>query len=73
MNEPFKHEPSMSKPAQDIVHSPCVSICVLDDDDICIGCYRSGREISDWGKYDNDTRRQVLAKVAARMRGEPGS
>lgn len=55
---------------KDIVHSPCVSICVLDENDICIGCYRSGREISDWGKYDNDARRQVLAKVAVRMRGE---
>lgn len=54
----------------EIVHSPCVSICVLDDDDICIGCYRSGREISDWGKYDNLGKKAVLAKVAARLRGE---
>lgn len=60
----------MTDPQKEIIHSPCVSICVLDDDDICIGCYRSGREISDWGKYDNNAKREVLARVAARMRGE---
>lgn len=60
----------MSEAAKDIVHSPCVSICVLDENDICIGCYRSGREISDWGKYDNEAKRKVLVQVAARLRGE---
>lgn len=60
----------MTETSKDIVHSPCVSICVLDDNDICIGCFRSGREISDWGKIDNDARRQVLTRVVARLRGE---
>lgn len=60
-----------SNPKTEIVASPCVSICVLDDNDICIGCYRSGREISDWGKYDNLGKQAVLANVRARLRGEP--
>ncbi|MEG5266746.1 DUF1289 domain-containing protein [Pseudomonas sp. JDS28PS106] len=42
------------------VRSPCVSICALDEDDICTGCQRSGREISQWGRMDNDQRRAVL-------------
>ena len=42
------------------VASPCVSICALDEQDICTGCQRSVAEISRWGRMDNDERRQVL-------------
>ena len=55
----------------DIVPSPCVSICALDADDICVGCFRSGSEISHWGKLDSDTQRQVLACCQQRMQGHP--
>ncbi|MEN9465224.1 MAG: hypothetical protein RL217_1405 [Pseudomonadota bacterium] len=48
------------------VRSPCVSICALDENDLCVGCYRSGREISDWGKMSNDERKAVLQKVSER-------
>jgi len=48
------------------VKSPCVSVCVLNDDDVCVGCYRTGREITDWGAYTNEQRREVLAKVYKR-------
>lgn len=41
--------------------SPCVSVCALDDNDICTGCFRSGDEIRLWGSYDNDQRREVLS------------
>lgn len=48
------------------IPSPCVSICVLDDNDICTGCQRTGKEISYWGKMNNDERRAVLQQVAQR-------
>jgi predicted Fe-S protein YdhL (DUF1289 family) len=50
------------------VKSPCVSICFLDDDDICQGCYRSAIEITDWSILNNDARREVLARCAQRAR-----
>ncbi|AKJ99111.1 Fe-S protein [Pseudomonas chlororaphis] len=43
------------------VPSPCVSICALDDDDICTGCQRSVAEITRWSRMDNEERRSVLA------------
>ncbi|MCG6573479.1 DUF1289 domain-containing protein [Pseudomonas sp. AF32] len=43
------------------VPSPCVSICSLDDDDICIGCQRTVAEITRWSRMNNDERRSVLA------------
>lgn len=52
----------------DKVRSPCVSICCLDENDICIGCHRSGDEITRWTQLNNDERLDVLRKVAERER-----
>jgi len=51
--------------------SPCVSICALDGDDVCVGCFRTGREISYWGLLPVDERREVLARCQRRMAGDP--
>lgn len=50
------------------VASPCVSICALDDDDICTGCQRSIDEIRRWGRMDNAERREVLLLAHERAR-----
>ena len=38
--------------------SPCVSICALDENDICVGCFRSGGEISIWGLLSDEEKRE---------------
>ncbi|ROL65228.1 DUF1289 domain-containing protein [Pseudomonas protegens] len=43
------------------VASPCVSICALDEQDICTGCQRTVDEITRWSRMDNTERRAVLA------------
>ena len=48
------------------VKSPCVSICALDIDDVCMGCLRSGQEISQWGKMNNEQRLAVLERIKQR-------
>ena len=48
------------------VASPCVQVCALDDDDICIGCQRNVAEITRWARMDNAERRQVLLLCHAR-------
>lgn len=48
--------------------SPCVSVCVLNDEDICEGCWRSVQEITRWGAMDNDERRVVLSKLYGRAK-----
>lgn len=50
----------------DKVRSPCVQVCALDENDICIGCQRTGDEILRWTQMTNDERREVLRKVAIR-------
>jgi uncharacterized protein len=54
----------------DIVPSPCVSICALDEDDVCVGCFRTGREISQWGMMAPDRQREVLRRCQVRMSGD---
>jgi len=48
------------------VKSPCVLVCSLDDNDICIGCQRSGAEITEWGRASNERRRDILRLCSMR-------
>jgi len=48
------------------ISSPCVNVCALDENDICIGCHRSVEEITRWSGMTDDERRQVMAYVAER-------
>ena len=53
---------------EEIVISPCCGVCALDDDDICIGCLRSGVEITQWGREDAEGKRAILQNVEERYR-----
>ena len=60
----------VNKPAatkKDFVKSPCISVCALDDNDVCIGCFRSAEEIGAWGRVDSEGKRAILKNVARRM------
>ena len=46
--------------------SPCISVCALDDRDICIGCYRSAGEITDWVMASVEEKRAIIARAAER-------
>ena len=59
----------MSEAKQNVfgmVKSPCVAVCALDENDVCIGCYRSGEEITNWGEMSNEQKREVLKQVEVR-------
>ncbi len=46
--------------------SPCISVCLLDDDDICVGCYRSADEITDWFMADAAGKQEILKRCGER-------
>jgi len=46
--------------------SPCIRNCCLDDDDICLGCFRSIEEIKQWTVVDNHRRRIILQNAEQR-------
>lgn len=56
----------MSKQDLEDVSSPCVSICALNDEDVCVGCYRTGTEITQWWSMDNSEKQQTIEKAKER-------
>ncbi len=46
--------------------SPCVRDCCLDDDLICLGCFRSMEEIKEWTVVDENRRRDILRNAMQR-------
>ncbi len=46
--------------------NPCISVCKFNED-ICIGCGRSKREIKSWKKMEKGEKRSVLAESAKRL------
>lgn len=48
------------------VLSPCISVCLLNDKDVCMGCYRNTQEIASWAVLCNEQRRQIIIKTQLR-------
>ena len=42
------------------IESPCVRKCCLDEKDICLGCFRSLTEITQWTLVDEEVRQEFL-------------
>ncbi len=53
------------------VQSPCVRNCCLDDDNICVGCFRSIEEIMEWTLVDEPRRRLILENAQRRRASRP--
>ena len=49
------------------IESPCVKVCVIHPEArICIGCHRTGDEISRWSRMTPEERREVMDTLAGR-------
>ena len=55
------------------VESPCIRNCTLNDDDICLGCFRSLDDICAWGGASNEQRREMLELAIARREVKAGN
>ncbi|WP_338522152.1 DUF1289 domain-containing protein [Pseudomonas batumici] len=51
------------------VPSPCVSLCRLDEQKICIGCFRHVEDIREWRSAD-DARRRVICEQARQRQAQ---
>ena len=49
------------------VSSPCVRNCCLDEDDVCLGCFRTIEEIIRWGEADDEEKHKILVKAGERQ------
>lgn len=48
------------------IKSPCMSLCCLDEKDVCIGCHRSVKEITAWSRMRYQERKETMQRVAER-------
>lgn len=49
------------------VNSPCIRVCCLDDDDVCLGCYRTLNEITGWAAMSEPDKSECLSRCAERQ------
>ncbi len=53
------------------VLSPCIGLCQLDDNGLCVGCFRTGDEIGRWlgmsGEERDTLMRVVLPQREAKL------
>jgi predicted Fe-S protein YdhL (DUF1289 family) len=61
---PLKPGDAALKPAA--VASPCVDICRLDAQGLCIGCRRTLGEIAEWSQASDTRRLEILSALKAR-------
>ncbi|NOU13494.1 MAG: DUF1289 domain-containing protein [Methylococcaceae bacterium] len=48
------------------VESPCIRNCCLDEDDVCLGCFRTLEEIKCWSIIDHSAKREILENASIR-------
>ena len=51
---------------QNRLSSPCIRNCCLNDDNICLGCFRSIDEIMLWTQVDEQARQHFLINAERR-------
>ena len=44
------------------IDSPCVHICILDND-VCIGCGRTSNEIGHWCAMSDEERNKIMERI----------
>jgi len=52
-----------SSPYGASVGSPCVDICELDSDFVCVGCGRTIDEVLKWPEYTDEQKKAVLDRI----------
>lgn len=48
------------------IETPCVQICIIDNEGLCVGCARTMDEIGGWGALSNSERHAVMLTLSAR-------
>ena len=50
------------------VKSPCIKVCKYDEDNVCMGCYRTMDEISGWIFMSRERKLKCLQDAGERSR-----
>lgn len=42
--------------------TPCIGVCTMDKDGLCLGCRRTSHEITIWSRLDNRERARIMSE-----------
>ncbi|MBB3046903.1 putative Fe-S protein YdhL (DUF1289 family) [Litorivivens lipolytica] len=54
----------------DEIEQPCVRNCCLDEADVCMGCFRTLKEILAWHGATAEEKREILRRCEQRRSAE---
>lgn len=49
-----------------LLESPCINVCELNQDNLCTGCFRSIDEIAEWSQMQQERKLAVLQECRRR-------
>ena len=71
---PLSSDSQSNRESQGEVASPCISVCALDENDLCLGCLRNLSEIATWAQMSAVEKQDVLRQIEERREArESGS
>ena len=48
------------------IESPCIGVCALDENDVCMGCFRTADDITEWSIYSDEEKVEANQMAAQR-------
>ncbi len=48
------------------VESPCIGVCQLDEENVCVGCLRTLSEISLWSRLSSLQKAAIMLEIKSR-------
>lgn len=58
----------MNNDSEYTVKSPCIRHCTLNEDDVCVGCYRTLNDILNWNASTNEQKTHILSTALQRRK-----
>jgi len=59
--------PPSSSPPPRAIATPCVMVCTVDGESgLCLGCFRTLKEIAGWRALSDEARAAVMAELPSR-------
>lgn len=49
------------------IQSPCIRNCCLNEQDVCLGCYRHINEITGWNQASEERKKSILLVIEKRQ------
>lgn len=58
----------MNQNTENTVKSPCTRHCTLNENDVCVGCFRTLNDILNWQASSNEEKIDILSSAQQRQK-----